>query len=70
MAAHKESQVAAGGKFAIVQLDVSDRPAIAKLWEKVPSDLRNVDVLGEFYSHSRVHEKRRKNDSLIHLCAQ
>ena len=28
-------------------LDVSDRAVVKKLWDHVPSDLRNVDVLGE-----------------------
>ncbi|KAF8329176.1 NAD(P)-binding protein [Cantharellus anzutake] len=44
-AAHKQSGHQAGGKFATVQLDVSDRVAVGKLWEKVPNDLRNVDIL-------------------------
>ena len=44
--AHKESGVTQGGKFATVQLDVSDRNQIATLWDKVPADLRDVDILG------------------------
>ncbi|TRM59356.1 hypothetical protein BD626DRAFT_409035 [Schizophyllum amplum] len=45
VAAHKESGVSAGGKFATVKLDVSDRSQIAQFWDKVPADLRKVDVL-------------------------
>ena len=47
-AAHKESGVQAGGKFAVVQLDVSDRKQIASFVEKIPEDLRKVDILGMF----------------------
>ncbi|KZV97671.1 NAD(P)-binding protein [Exidia glandulosa HHB12029] len=43
--AHKESGVNAGGKFASVTLDMSKKEQIAKLWDQVPSELRNVDVL-------------------------
>lgn len=46
VAAHKESGLTEGGKFAVVQLDVSDKTQVAALWDKVPQDLRNVDVLG------------------------
>ncbi|KIK08647.1 hypothetical protein K443DRAFT_128114 [Laccaria amethystina LaAM-08-1] len=45
LAAHKESGLTVGGKFATVQLDVSDRTQVAALWSKVPQDLRNVDIL-------------------------
>jgi len=45
IAAHKESGVQKGGKFATVQLDVSDKLQVATLWDKVPQDLHNVDVL-------------------------
>ncbi|KJA18622.1 hypothetical protein HYPSUDRAFT_169167 [Hypholoma sublateritium FD-334 SS-4] len=45
IAAHKESGLQQGGKFASVQLDVSDKSQIAALWTKVPQDLRNVDIL-------------------------
>jgi len=38
-------QAGIGGKFAAVTLDVSDRAAVKKLWDHVPTDLRNVDVL-------------------------
>jgi len=43
--AHKQSGVQAGGKFAAVQLDVSDKAQVASLWDKVPQDLRDVDIL-------------------------
>ncbi|KAK0459707.1 uncharacterized protein EV420DRAFT_285040 [Desarmillaria tabescens] len=43
--AHKESGLQQGGKFASVQLDVSDKAQVATLWDKVPQDLRNVDIL-------------------------
>ena len=48
VAAHKESGLQQGGKFASVQLDVSDNQQIASLWTKVPQDLRDVDILGKF----------------------
>ncbi|TFL07391.1 hypothetical protein BDV98DRAFT_599698 [Pterulicium gracile] len=44
-AAHKEAGVQQGGKFATIQLDVGDQSQIASLWDKVPSDLRNIDVV-------------------------
>ncbi|CAE6437422.1 unnamed protein product [Rhizoctonia solani] len=44
-AAHKESQVQAGGKFAVIKLDVSDKNAVANLWNDVPQELRDVDIL-------------------------
>jgi 3-hydroxy acid dehydrogenase/malonic semialdehyde reductase len=44
-AAHKEAGHQRGGKFATVQIDVSDRRQIADLWSKVPKDLHKVDVL-------------------------
>jgi hypothetical protein len=46
IAAHKESGLQQGGKFAIVQMDVSKKDQVATLWDKVPQDLRNVDILG------------------------
>lgn len=45
-AAHKEAGVQAGGKFAAIKLDVSDKSAVADLWKEVPQDLRDVDILG------------------------
>ena len=44
-----------GGKVAGVQLDVSDRQQVATLWDKVPQDLRNVDVLGNCLQLSQVY---------------
>ncbi|RPD66071.1 NAD-P-binding protein [Lentinus tigrinus ALCF2SS1-7] len=44
-AAHKESGLQQGGKFATIQLDVSDKKQIASLYDKIPQDLRNIDVL-------------------------
>ncbi|CAE6353205.1 unnamed protein product [Rhizoctonia solani] len=44
-AAHKESGVQAGGKFAAIKLDVSDNNAVANLWNDVPQELRDVDIL-------------------------
>ena len=44
--AHKESGHQQGGNFATVQLDVSDKVQVAALWQKVPAELRDVDVLG------------------------
>lgn len=44
--AHQESGLQQGGKFATVQLDVSDTKSIANLWSKVPQELRDVDILG------------------------
>ncbi|THH05245.1 hypothetical protein EW145_g4941 [Phellinidium pouzarii] len=38
--------VQGSGRVAGVQLDVSDKAQVASLWDKVPQDLRNVDVLG------------------------
>ena len=45
--AHKQSGVQAGGKFAPVQLDVSDKAQVESLWDKVPQELRDVDILGD-----------------------
>uniref|UniRef100_A0A0W0F916 NAD(P)-binding protein n=1 Tax=Moniliophthora roreri TaxID=221103 RepID=A0A0W0F916_MONRR len=45
VAAHKESGLNVGGKFATVQLDVSDKAQVAGLWDKIPQDLRDVDIL-------------------------
>ncbi|QRV97922.1 short chain dehydrogenase [Ceratobasidium sp. AG-Ba] len=44
-AVHKESRIQAGGKFAAIKLDVSDKNAVANLWKDVPQDLRDVDIL-------------------------
>ena len=50
VAAHKESGVPRGGNIATVQLDVSDKSQVAGLWQKIPPELRNVDVLGAQFS--------------------
>ena len=47
VAAHKESGVQQGGKFATVQLDVSDKQQVASLLDRIPQDLREIDILGE-----------------------
>ncbi|KAG8821489.1 hypothetical protein FRC17_009801 [Serendipita sp. 399] len=43
--AHRDANVAAGGKFAAVTLDVSNREEVKNLWTKVPQELREVDIL-------------------------
>ncbi|THH32136.1 hypothetical protein EUX98_g2051 [Antrodiella citrinella] len=43
--AHKEGGSQSGGRFAIVQLDVADKKQVAGLFEQIPEDLRQVDVL-------------------------
>jgi len=45
VAAHKESGVQAGGKFASVQLDVGDKQQVSTLFDRVPAELKTVDVL-------------------------
>lgn len=45
--AHKESGVQQGGKFAVVQLDVADKQQVASLLDRIPQELRQVDILGE-----------------------
>ncbi len=51
--------VPGAGKVAAVQLDVSDKNQVANLWNLVPQELRNVDVLGKSlfgaYSLSNMH---------------
>ncbi|KAF9227943.1 NAD(P)-binding protein [Gyrodon lividus] len=44
-AAHKEAGVQHGGKFVAIALDVSDKTQIASFLEKVPTEIRNIDVL-------------------------
>ncbi|KAF8740511.1 short-chain dehydrogenases reductases (SDR) family, partial [Rhizoctonia solani] len=43
--AYKESGIQTGGKFAAIKLDVSDKNAVANLWNDVPQELRDVDIL-------------------------
>ncbi|KAJ3571883.1 hypothetical protein NP233_g3455 [Leucocoprinus birnbaumii] len=45
LAVHKESGLSHGGKFATIQLDVSDKVQVAGFWDKVPNDLRDIDIL-------------------------
>lgn len=48
--AHKELGNSQGGKFAVVQLDVTKADQVAAFWDKVPQDLREVDILGAVLS--------------------
>ncbi len=48
-AAHKASGLTEGGKIVTIQLDVADKAEVASLLDKIPQDLRNVDVLGAIY---------------------
>lgn len=43
---HNQCGIEAGGKFAAVQMDVSNREDVMSLWTKVPSELHQVDILG------------------------
>ncbi|KAI0798048.1 NAD-P-binding protein [Abortiporus biennis] len=45
IAAHKQSGVQAGGKFATVKLDVSDKKQIDSLLDNIPEDLKKIDIL-------------------------
>jgi len=47
-AAHQKSGVQAGGKFATVTLDVSDRVQVKTFLDKIPADLKEIDILGDF----------------------
>lgn len=47
LAAHKSSGLQEGGKIASVQIDVSQKEQVHALWDKVPKELRDVDILGE-----------------------
>lgn len=49
VAAHQDSGCQQGGMFAVVQLDVSKKEQIAAFWEKVPQDLREIDILGTLH---------------------
>jgi len=46
VAAHRAGGSNAGGQFATVVLDISDREGVKNLFEKIPVSLRNVDILG------------------------
>jgi 3-hydroxy acid dehydrogenase/malonic semialdehyde reductase len=54
-AAHAAAQVGAGGKVATIQLDVGDKAQVAGLLERIPAELRAVDILG---ARARVCEGR------------
>ena len=56
VAAHKESGLQHGGRFATIQLDLSDKTQVATLWDKVPQDLSDVDVLGAPLPISHIEE--------------
>ncbi|KAG6866900.1 hypothetical protein C0991_003815 [Blastosporella zonata] len=45
IAAHRDSGVQQGGKFASVVADVSDKSQVASLFDTIPQDLQDVDVL-------------------------
>jgi 3-hydroxy acid dehydrogenase/malonic semialdehyde reductase len=45
IAAHKESGAQQGGRFATIQMDMSDQVQIKSLWDKVPSELKEIDIL-------------------------
>jgi 3-hydroxy acid dehydrogenase/malonic semialdehyde reductase len=54
--AHKESGLQQGGNFAAIQLDVSDKSQVAALWNKLPKEFSDVDILGkhtEYYLIAR-----------------
>lgn len=48
--AHRESGLQQGGKFVSVVADVSDKAQVASLFDTVPQDLQDVDVLGILYA--------------------
>ncbi|KIJ17393.1 hypothetical protein PAXINDRAFT_73466 [Paxillus involutus ATCC 200175] len=43
--AHKEAGVQHGGNFVTISLDISDKNQVASFLEKVPTELRDIDVL-------------------------
>jgi 3-hydroxy acid dehydrogenase/malonic semialdehyde reductase len=45
IASHIESGLQQGGQVATVQIDVSQKDQVAALWDKVPGNLRDVDIL-------------------------
>lgn len=56
-AAHKESGLKQGGKFATVLLDVADKAQVASLFDKIPQDLHDVDILGGYAHCSSSYNK-------------
>lgn len=45
--AHQESGSTHGGKFATIPLDISDKQQVATFLNKIPTELREIDILGE-----------------------
>lgn len=43
--AHKGSGVQGGGKVALVQIDISDKAQVNGVLDKIPDELRSIDVL-------------------------
>lgn len=46
--AHKDSGIQAGGKVATVQIDVSDKAQVNSILNKIPDELKSIDVLGAY----------------------
>jgi 3-hydroxy acid dehydrogenase/malonic semialdehyde reductase len=44
--AHDGSGVQGGGKVATVQIDVSDKTQVSNVLDKIPDELKSIDVLG------------------------
>lgn len=59
-AAHRAAGVQQGGKFVSIALDVSDKNQIASFLEKIPTALRDVDVLGKQH-HPHIHPPTHLN---------
>lgn len=63
--AHRQSGLQDGGRFAAVQLDVSDKAQVASLFDKVPKELRDIDILGkptfhlQCYALTALHSQQR-----------
>jgi len=43
--AHLEGKTGKGGKFVTLTLDVSDKSAVKGLLERIPQELRDIDIL-------------------------
>ena len=56
-AAYKESGLSQGGKFAAIQLDVSDKAQVAGFWDQIPNDLRDVDILGTVLQYDNLFDE-------------
>jgi 3-hydroxy acid dehydrogenase/malonic semialdehyde reductase len=44
--AHKGSGIKEGGRFATIQIDVSDKAQVGNVLNKIPDELKSIDVLG------------------------